>query len=150
MATEPIGYARLVEKHALPARPLTVSAVIDTAVKGRTSTVAAETETLRFEPKYRPEDAIAGDLQFALKYEGVNLEVLALLFAKTGKLDIEAWLAGKPESGAARPGKALPLRSGLTATRRRVPVSEGNPLVLRSGARKTQQQPRTAIRRSPA
>ena len=40
--------------------------------------------------------------QFALKYEGVNLEVLALLFAKTGKLDIEAWLAGKPESRAAR------------------------------------------------
>jgi Fic/DOC family protein len=102
MATELIGYARLVDKHALPARPLTVSAVIDTAVKGRTSTVAAGKETLRFEPKYRPEDAIEGDLQFALKYEGLNLEVLALLFAKTGKLDIEAWLAGKPASGVAR------------------------------------------------
>ena len=37
-------------------------------------------------------------MQFALKYEGINLELLARLFEKTGASDIEALLSQKPES----------------------------------------------------
>lgn len=102
MATEQIGYARLIDRYGLPATPLPVIARIDSAVKGRSTAIEADTEILRFEPKYRPEATFAGDLQFALRYEGINLEVLALLFARAGRAEIEAWLAAQPGSAFAR------------------------------------------------
>ena len=102
MATESIGYARLVEAHELPARPRGMTAVIDTAIKGRRTDDAGGIALMRFEPKYRPEPTLAGDLQFALRYEGIDLEVLALLFAKTGRTELEDWLRRQPESSFAR------------------------------------------------
>ncbi len=102
MAIEPIGYARLIQTYHLPARQPASSAVIDSAVNGRQTTEAGDFELLRFESKYRPSPTLVGDLQFALRYEGINLEVLALLFTGTGKAELEAWLAAKPESHFAR------------------------------------------------
>lgn len=102
VATEPIGSARLILRYDLQPLPLARSAVIDTAVKGRRTAREGDIERLCFEPKYRPESILAGDLQFALRYEGVTLEVLALLFAKAPRAEIEAWLAERPESAAAR------------------------------------------------
>ena len=102
MAIEPIGYARLVDAYKLPARPLTTRAIIDTATKGRRTEMQSDIEVSRFEKKYRPEATLAGDLQFALRYEGINLEVLALLFAKTNKAELESWLEARPESRYAR------------------------------------------------
>ena len=102
MATEPIGYARLVGAYDLPARALATTAVSDTAVKGRQTVDQGDIELMRFEPKYRPEATLAGDLQFALRYEGIDLEVLALLFAKTGGAEFEDWLVKQPESSFAR------------------------------------------------
>ncbi len=102
MAQEPVGYSRLIEQFHLPARQPAVVAVIDSATKGRKSTTQGDIELLQFEPRYRPKPTLAAQLQFALRYEGLNLEVLALLFAKTGRLEIEANLAEKPESSFAR------------------------------------------------
>lgn len=102
MAIETVGYARLIDAYALPARPLLTTAVIDTAVKGRQTHEHADERLLRFEPKYRPEATVASDLQFALRYEGINLEVLAFLFANAGRPEIEAWLRQQPESAFAR------------------------------------------------
>ena len=102
MATEPIGYARLIQTYHLPARQPASSALIDSAVNGRQTTSAGDFELMRFESKYRPSPTLVGDLQFALRYEGINLEVLALLFAGAGRAELEAWLAAKPESHFAR------------------------------------------------
>ncbi|MBI2749256.1 MAG: Fic family protein [Burkholderiales bacterium] len=102
MATEPIGYNRLIQTYHLPARPLARFAVIDSSVRGRQTTNTGDLELMRFETRYRPADTLAGDLQFALRYEGINLEVLALLFAGAGRAELEAWLAAQPESGFAR------------------------------------------------
>jgi hypothetical protein len=102
MATEPVGYARLIEKHTLPALPRGTSAVIDTATRGRRTEKEGDIDLMRFEPKYRPEATLAGDLQFALRYEGIDLEVLALLFARTGRTELEDWLRRQPESSFAR------------------------------------------------
>lgn len=102
MPTETVGYARLVSAYALPARPRPMAAVIDTAVKGRLTDLQGEVELRRFEPKYRPEPTLVGDLQFALRYEGVDLEVLALLFARAGRGELEDWLRRRPESRFAR------------------------------------------------
>lgn len=102
MAIEPIGYARLIERFGLAALPLPVISVIDTSVRGRARTHLGDQEAQQFQPSYRPEDAAEADLQFALRYEGVNLEVLALLFAHRGRQDIEPWIARHPESVYAR------------------------------------------------
>jgi len=102
MPTESIGYARLVSTYALPARPRATKAFIDTAVKGRLTETQGEVELQRFEPKYRPEPTLVGDLQFALRYEGIDLEVLALLFARSGRGELEDWLRRRPESRFAR------------------------------------------------
>ncbi len=102
MVTESIGYARLIQTHHLPARQLASFAVIDSAVSGRQITDTGDFDLMRFEPKYRPSPTLVGDLQFALRYEGINLEVLALLFTSAGRAELEAWLAAKPESHFAR------------------------------------------------
>lgn len=102
MATEPIGYARLIETYHMPARHLARSAILDSAVNGRQTTNTGDFELIRFESKYRPLPTLVGNLQFALRYEGINLEVLALLFAGAGRAELDAWLAAKPESHFAR------------------------------------------------
>lgn len=102
MATEAIGYDRLIQTYHLPARPLTRLALIDSSVSGRQTTTSGDSEIMQFESKYRPAHTLVGDLQFALRYEGINLEVLALLFAVTGRTELDTWLAAQPESRFAR------------------------------------------------
>ncbi len=102
MATEAIGYSRLIQTYQLPARPLVRLALIDSSVNGRKTTTSGDFELLRFESKYRPPHTLVGDMQFALRYEGINLEVLALLFAATGQNELDTWLASQPESRFAR------------------------------------------------
>jgi Fic/DOC family len=94
VAIEFIGYARLIKKYNLACIPLARTAMIDTAIKGRVDTG----EILKFDPKYRPEDNLIDDLQFALSYEGVNLQVLHFLFKENVKEQIQYWLYELPES----------------------------------------------------
>lgn len=102
MARELVGYAHLIEHFQLPARALATIAVIDSAVRGRQTTENSDSEVTQFQSTYRPNPTLLGNLQFALRYEGLNLEVLALLFTKTGRADIEKMLAEQPESSFAR------------------------------------------------
>jgi len=102
MASDSVGYRYLTEQYELAARPLHVSARIDARVRGRKTRQIDHQAILLFEPKYRPEDNLPGHLQFALRYEGINLEVLALLFQKTGKKELNGWLAASPSSSYAR------------------------------------------------
>lgn len=102
MATEAIGYDRLIQTYQLPVRPLVRLALIDSSVSGRQTTTSGDFELMRFESKYRPPHTLVGDLQFALRYEGINLEVLALLFAAAGRTELDTWLAAQPESRFAR------------------------------------------------
>ena len=102
MAGQDTGYAHLVARHGLDARPVSPRAVIDPAVRGRKLRGAGSQKVLAFEQKYRPEDTLVGHLQFALRYEGVNLEVLALLFERAGRSELTKWLAKNPASAYAR------------------------------------------------
>jgi hypothetical protein len=68
-----IGYQRLIDQRILPALPLSQVARIDTRVKGRETQADGTGTQLLFEPRYQPEASFEGDLQFALRYEGVNL-----------------------------------------------------------------------------
>ena len=71
-------------------------------MRGRQARSDAYESTLLFEPKYHPGDTLVNHLQFALKYEGVNLQVLALLFEKTGANEISRWLETNPTSNYSR------------------------------------------------
>ncbi len=102
MAQEDAGYAYLVTNLRLPALPLDQAAVIDSAVKGRRTVPREDQVVLEFEPKFRPVPTLRAHLQFALRYEGVNLQVLSLLFAAIGPDLVAAWLAERPESAYAR------------------------------------------------
>ena len=102
-----IGYSFLVEHYALRARALQLYARIDAGTKGRKQTRMGDQMVLLVAPDYQPEATLAGHLQFALRYEGVNLEVLALLFTsdrfgRDGQEALEQWLATSPESRYAR------------------------------------------------
>lgn len=102
MARDLVGYAHLIDHYKLPARQPATIAVIDSAVRGRQTTENGDHGLMLFQPTYKPDPNLIGDLQFALRYEGLNLEVLALLFKKTGRSEIEKNLAEQPESGFAR------------------------------------------------
>ncbi len=98
-----VGYAHLVRAYELPARPLAVRAEIDTRLRARTRKREGDREVLVFPlASYRPDDTLSGHLQFALRYEGVNLEVLALLFTSAGRDEITDWLRARPRSQYAR------------------------------------------------
>ncbi len=98
----PIGYSELIGHYRLPALPLTQSSVIDTSIKGRQLRQQGGECIEAFEPNYSPDDTLAGHLQFALRYEGVNLQILALLFAQTGQEELSNWIQKNPESRYAR------------------------------------------------
>ncbi len=103
MAREAAGYVHLIDSYQLRVTQLAVQAIIDTTAKGRQATIRPGGYTeLAFETRYRPAPSLTAHLQFALRYEGVNLEVLHQLFAKTGAADIEALMAAQPESIYAR------------------------------------------------
>ena len=97
-----LGYLYLIEQYELAAMPLQAFSQIDSMIKGRQKRVVGNQDILVFEPKYRPEAGLLGHLQFALRYEGINLEVLYLLFQKAGRDELNAWLAENPTSSYAR------------------------------------------------
>ena len=70
--------------------------VVDRTERAHGSVVA------RYTGKYGFENTFAGHLEFCLKHEGVNLQVLAALFEKRGPDELQAWLDGKPGSRYAR------------------------------------------------
>lgn len=109
-----LGYAWLVDRYQLQPMPLMLRSRLDSRVRGREAHTDGHQTSLLFERKYHPGETLAGQLQFALKYEGVNLQVLALLFEQTGSDEISKWLKGSPTSMYAR--RAGFLFEMLTAT----------------------------------
>jgi Fic family protein len=118
MGAHAAGYGHLVAKYDLRATPHWCTSLIDTAVRGRTTALVGAQRVQRFEPRYAPGESLQAQLEFALRYEGVNLQILALLFAKTGAREISAWLHATPTSKYAR--RAAFLYEFLTA--RELPV----------------------------
>lgn len=115
-----LGYSQLITQYSLGTLPLAEEAQLASDIKGRDSRLQGGRRLNLFEPKYQPEDSLAGHLQFALRYEGVNLQVLTLLFAQTGKEQLLQWISGSPESRYAR--TACHLYEWLTG--RELPIAD--------------------------
>jgi hypothetical protein len=71
-----------------------------------------------------PEDSLGGHLEFALKYDGTNLEILSAIFEKAPEEELLAYIRSKPTGKYARrvwylfellTGRRLPIEDLTTA-----------------------------------
>ncbi len=116
---ERIGYAYLVERFELAAAPLPVIRTVSSALTGRRLRDQGGQAIEEFGLSYRPEPTIIAHLRFALRYEGLNLQVLCLLFEKEGAQEIRAALLAQP--GAPVPRRLAYLFEWLTGRTLEVP-----------------------------
>lgn len=91
------GYAWLVERYALPVPRLPRRAAIS-----RHHRKLSTAEWLVLTPRHAPEESLAGHLVFALKNEGVNLQVLAALARTVPSAEITAVIRREPTGKYAR------------------------------------------------
>jgi len=99
---EPVGYAFLIQRFQLPTLPLPVARVVTDALPDRRLRDRGGELLEEFGPAYRPKPTAIGHLRFALRYEGVNLEVLSLLFDRIGSEEIQVALRAQPTSTVPR------------------------------------------------
>ncbi len=122
-----IGYSWLADRHHLPVIGLSKKCYIDSAVRGRQKEDCDNHQIRLFESRYQPEESLAGHLQFALRYEGVNLQLLSLLFDRIESVKLCEWIAENPTSAYAR--RACFLYEWLTGTQ--LPVKNPVPAKMR-------------------
>ncbi len=84
------GYSALKEMYGLPDIPHHVASFI---VAGARKSIDGKEY---YPPVYAPEDTLAGQLEFALKHEGVNLGILAELFAIAPTDELTAYIRSRP------------------------------------------------------
>jgi len=94
------GYAALVQRYGLAALPhWHVSAVASTA----SHHVQVQEHTYELHPaRYWPGESLGDHLEFALKYDGVNLDILHHVFQAADRREIEAYVGSKPTGKYAR------------------------------------------------
>ena len=103
-----IGYCWLADSYQLPIIDLWQQCYIDSAARGRQEQQDLGTHRIQlFETRYQPEDTLVGHLQFALRYEGLNLQVLSLLFETADSQQLCEWLSERPTSAYARRAAAF-------------------------------------------
>jgi len=94
-ALRPAGYANLVGRYGLEVIPNWHRSLIARGNTHRVATVAAMVEQV-YPARYWPGESLGDHLEFALKYDGTNLGILARVFASADAHDIEAWVESKP------------------------------------------------------
>ncbi len=87
----PAGYAAVWNRYDLPV-PLPPRLAAISLRHRRTETAG----WLLLTPRHRPDDTLAGQLEFALKWEGVDLAILKKLFLAVPPEDISAVVRAKP------------------------------------------------------
>jgi hypothetical protein len=122
-----VGYCWLVESYHLPVIDLWQLCYLDSATRGRQEQDLGGHRIQLFESRYQPEDTLAGHLQFALRYEGVNLQLLSLLFETADSQQLCEWITERPTSAYAR--RACFLYEWLTGTQ--LPVENPVPSKMR-------------------
>jgi hypothetical protein len=93
----PAGYAALIEHYELPV-PIPPRLAATAARHHPTSDARWQV----FTPRHRPDDTLEGQLVFALKWEGVDLAVLAALFRRVPAADIAGLVRATPTGAFAR------------------------------------------------
>lgn len=98
----PIGYSALVERFGLRVAPHHVASTLLGRGDRRTIDAGGGQRAELYPKSYAVEDSVGGQLEFALKYEGVNLEIMAGVFAKSLGHEIAEFVRRKPTGKHAR------------------------------------------------
>lgn len=113
----PAGYAALIERYNLEAITNWHTSVVTTRGAHRIDSLAGATKEV-YPPHYWPGDRLGDQLEFALKYDGTNLAVLARLFQESVEEELLEYIHARPTGKYARrlwffyeflTGKLLPL-----------------------------------------
>ncbi len=99
--TRPAGYSALIQRYGLEVLPNWHESSVAASGTHRmdaTGDVVRET----YLPSYWPGDSCGDHLEFALKYDGTNLALLASLFRAVDPRDIAAYVQSKPTGKYAR------------------------------------------------
>ena len=141
-----VGYNGLIQTYALPCRPDRTTSRISArpAVKELHEKADGSVEVV-YPHQFDFEDSLPKHIEFCLKYEGVNLEVLRTLFELVGPQPYVDWLAHSPYSGYAR--RAACLFEWLTGTALPVPDVTRGPYVDIANAEQYWLPPGTRVRR---
>ncbi len=121
---KPLGYQALIERLELKVMPHYRLSYL--APKGQARTEIVEGKECHIYPKgYATKDSVIADLEFALKYDGVNLEILKAIFLRCGPEVIFDYIKQHPTGKYAR--KLWFLYEYLLDTQLEIPdVGRGN------------------------
>ncbi len=89
------GYAFLIEKFRLSVLPNWHMSSVSPTGMLRSSIQGGRVESV-YPQSYCPGDSTGDHLEFALKYDGVNLGILSALFEAAAEDEITAWITSKP------------------------------------------------------
>ena len=97
----PAGYAALIERYALGVVPNWHTSLVSTGTIHRIDSTGGAIEEV-YPSRYWPGESLGDHLEFALKYDGTNLAILAGLFGVVPRDELEAYLSSKPTGKYAR------------------------------------------------
>jgi len=98
---KPAGWSELVRRYSLDILPHYSQSFI--SLKGRKKTVIdAHRKTEIYTKNYDPGDTLGNHLTFALKFEGLNLEILSLLFNEIDQNELVSFIKETPSGKYAR------------------------------------------------
>ncbi|HBK05203.1 MAG TPA: cell filamentation protein Fic [Acetobacteraceae bacterium] len=96
----PVGQAALIAKLGLRVPPPAVFSLVGPGI--RRTTVEDGRTVEKYTLSYAPEDTFVGHLRFALRYEPIDLGVLAAAFRVAAPSELEAWARAEPTGAYAR------------------------------------------------
>ncbi len=100
-SSRPAGYAALVHAYDLAVIPNWHESAVAAGNTHRVETVDGIVREL-YPARYWRGDSLGDQLEFALKHDGVNLEILARLFAVAPRKDVVAYISSTPTGKYAR------------------------------------------------
>jgi hypothetical protein len=95
------GYAFLIEKHRLHVLPNWHASSVSQTGMLRSTIQEGQVESV-YPLSYWPGESTGDHLEFALKYDGINLGILSALFEVVPEEEITGWISSKPTGKYAR------------------------------------------------
>ena len=123
MTLNPAGYTLLLQRHKIETLPHFVTSFVGET--GRHTIIESGIRRELYPRVYWPGETDLDHLEFALKYEGLNLPLLRSLLPRLSPGELNAWIQSKPTAANAR--RLWFLFEQLTGTRLDLPdVTQGN------------------------
>ena len=97
----PLGYDALIARFNLQVIPHWHHSRTSQSTIHQTHTDAGQVAEV-YPRSFMPQDSLGGQLEFALKYDGTNLEILSALFEKAPEEELLAYIRSKPTGKYAR------------------------------------------------